>query len=58
MRLVVVGNRSAVGEQYVEIQPQVDTKPYLTEASEIAEEDTRIPIATEKLLSDITHLPA
>ena len=52
--IAVVGNRSAVGEQYVEIQPQVDTKPYLTEASEIAEEDTRIPIATEKLLSDIT----
>jgi phospholipid/cholesterol/gamma-HCH transport system substrate-binding protein len=52
--VAVVGNRSAVGEQYVEIQPQVDTKPYLTEASEIDEEDTRVPIATEKLLSDIS----
>jgi phospholipid/cholesterol/gamma-HCH transport system substrate-binding protein len=52
--IAVVGNRSAVGEQYVEIQPQVDTKPYLTESSEIDEEDTRIPIATEKLLSDIS----
>ena len=48
--IAVVGNRSAVGEQYVEIQPQVDTSPYLSEASEIDEEDTRIPIATEKLL--------
>jgi phospholipid/cholesterol/gamma-HCH transport system substrate-binding protein len=53
--IAVVGNRSAVGEQYVEIQPQVDTKPYLTESSEIDEEDTRIPIATEKLLSDISN---
>ncbi len=24
----VVGNRSAVGEQYVELQPQTDAKPY------------------------------
>jgi len=52
--IAVVGNRSAVGEQYVEIQPQADTKPYLTEASEIAEENTRVPIATEKLLADIS----
>ena len=53
--IAVVGNRSAVGEQYVEIQPQVDTSPYLSEASEIDEEDTRIPIATEKLLTDISN---
>ena len=52
--LAVVGNRSAVGEQYVELQPQVDTEPYLEESSEIGEEDTRIPIATEKLLSDLS----
>ena len=53
--IAVVGNRSAVGAQYVEIQPQVDTSPYLGEASEIDEEDTRIPIATEKLLTDISN---
>jgi phospholipid/cholesterol/gamma-HCH transport system substrate-binding protein len=51
--LAVVGNRSAVGEQYVELQPQVNTKPYLSESSEIAPEDTRTPIATQTLL---THL--
>jgi phospholipid/cholesterol/gamma-HCH transport system substrate-binding protein len=51
--LAVVGNRSAVGEQYVELQPKVDTKPYLVNDSEIAVEDTRLPIATETLL---THL--
>lgn len=53
--LAVVGNRSAVGEQYVELQPQVDTAPYLRDDSEIATEDTRTPIATEKLLADISN---
>ena len=27
--LALVGNRSAVGEQYVELQPQSDAEPYL-----------------------------
>ena len=49
--LALVGNRSAVGEQYVELQPQVDDEsPYLEDDSEIADENTRTPIATEKLL--------
>ena len=52
--LAVVGNRSAVGEQYVELQPQVDDGPYLQEGAEIAQEDTRTPIATEKLLGDLS----
>ena len=30
--MAVVGNRSAVGEQYVELQPQSDDRPYLKEA--------------------------
>ena len=52
--LAVVGNRSAVGEQYVELQPQVDSGPYLDDRSEIAQADTRTPIATQKLLTDIS----
>ena len=48
--LAVVGNRSAVGEQYVELQPKAETEPYLEQGSEIALEDTRTPIATETLL--------
>ena len=51
--LAVVGNRSAVGEQYVELQPQSDDKPFLRDRSEIAQEDTRTPIQTDTLL---THL--
>ena len=53
--LAVVGNRSAVGEQYVELQPQVDSGPYLDDDSEIAQADTRTPIATQKLLTDISN---
>ena len=52
--LAVVGNRSAVGEQYVELQPKVETEPYLEQGSEIALEDTRTPIATEVLLENLS----
>ncbi|MBB6627283.1 MCE family protein [Nocardioides sp. KIGAM211] len=53
--LAVVGNRSAVGEQYVELQPQVDSKPYLSNDSEIPQEDTRTPIATQTLLTHLSN---
>jgi phospholipid/cholesterol/gamma-HCH transport system substrate-binding protein len=52
--LAVVGNRSAVGEQYVELQPQRGEGPYLHDGSVIAEQDTRVPIATDTFLTDIT----
>jgi len=47
----LVGNRSAVGEQYVELQPNVDGGPYREDGSQIT--DVATPIATEKLLGDI-----
>ncbi|WP_372729386.1 MCE family protein [Nocardioides sp.] len=53
--LAVVGNRSAVGEQYVELQPQVDTKPYLSNNSEIDVKDTRTPIQTKQLLTNLSN---
>jgi phospholipid/cholesterol/gamma-HCH transport system substrate-binding protein len=49
----LVGNRSAVGEQYVELQPQSDEGPFLRDDSEIARDRTATPIATDTLL---THL--
>lgn len=52
--LAVVGNRSAVGEQYVELQPKNETEPYLEQGSEIALADTRTPIATEVLLENLS----
>jgi len=48
----VVGTRSAVGEPYVELQPQSGAAPYLRDSSEIAPTDTRTPLPTEKLLAD------
>lgn len=49
----LVGNRSAVGEQYVELQPQSDKGPFLADDSEIARDRTAVPISTDTLL---THL--
>lgn len=54
--VALVGNRSAVGEQYVELQPQSDGGPYLEEGAEIDEENTRIPIATDTLLTNLDEL--
>lgn len=53
--LAVVGNRSAVGEQYVELQPRSDGRPYLRDRSQIAQADTRLPISTTTLLTNLTE---
>ncbi|MEQ6900628.1 MlaD family protein [Nocardioides sp. YIM 152588] len=47
----LVGNRSAVGEQYLELQPRTDAAPYLQDGSEL--DDVATPVATEKLLGDV-----
>ncbi len=52
----LVGNRSAVGEQYVELQPQSNGKPYLTDGSEIQQADTAIPIQSSQWLLDTKQL--
>jgi phospholipid/cholesterol/gamma-HCH transport system substrate-binding protein len=52
----VVGNRSAVGEQYVELQPTANGEPYLEEGSEIEQSSTEIPITTSKWLLDTQRL--
>jgi|TARA_Y100000815_G_scaffold255578_1_gene262576 phospholipid/cholesterol/gamma-HCH transport system substrate-binding protein len=51
--LALVGNKSAVGEQYVELQPKSNDEPYLADGSEIAMADTRTPIQVEQLLSNL-----
>jgi phospholipid/cholesterol/gamma-HCH transport system substrate-binding protein len=53
--LAVVGNRSAVGEQYVELQPQADSEPFLGDDSEIPVENTRTPIKTQTLLTNLSN---
>jgi phospholipid/cholesterol/gamma-HCH transport system substrate-binding protein len=50
----VVANRSAVGEQFVDLQPQTKSRPYLEDGSEIPSDMTETPIETTKLLSDLS----
>lgn len=54
--IALVGNRSAVGEQYVELQPQTDDGPYLVDGSEI--DDVATPLATEVLLDNLSSTVA
>lgn len=49
----LVANRSAVGEQFVDLLPNADDGPYLEDGSEIADPRTDIPIPTAKLLKDV-----
>lgn len=52
----LVANKSAIGEQYVDLQPRVEEGPFLKEGSEIAVENTSVPIETTTLLVDIQDL--
>jgi phospholipid/cholesterol/gamma-HCH transport system substrate-binding protein len=51
----LVANRSAVGEQYVDLLPHTDSGPYLADGDEIADAETDTPIPTTKLLVDLTN---
>jgi phospholipid/cholesterol/gamma-HCH transport system substrate-binding protein len=51
-----VGNRSAVGEQYVDLQPQSDGTPYLTGGDVIPQTATQIPISPTTLLVNLDRL--
>jgi phospholipid/cholesterol/gamma-HCH transport system substrate-binding protein len=48
-------NRSALGEQYVDLQPVSNESPFLVDESEIAQQNTRVPIPAMDLLSDISN---
>ncbi len=54
--LVIVANKSAIGEQFVDLQPRGSSKPYLAKGSAISVENTRIPIDTTTLLVDTNDL--
>lgn len=51
--LAVVADKSAVGEQYVDLQPQSDSGPYLHAGSVIPQSHTRIPVAINSLIVDL-----
>lgn len=54
--LAIVANKSAIGEQYVDLQPKTNQGPYLASGSKIALADTRIPLDTTTLLVDLNAL--
>jgi phospholipid/cholesterol/gamma-HCH transport system substrate-binding protein len=54
--LAVVANKSAIGEQFVDLQPRTNSAPYLHKGSAIALRNTRIPIDTTTLLVDFDSL--
>jgi phospholipid/cholesterol/gamma-HCH transport system substrate-binding protein len=45
--------KSAVGEQFVELEPASDDAPYLADGDVIPLEDTSIPVSTQELLSTL-----
>src|SRR5882757_11226286 len=47
---------SAVGEQYVDLQPRTDSPPYLHDGSVIAARDTTIPQAVGPMLDQVNAL--
>jgi phospholipid/cholesterol/gamma-HCH transport system substrate-binding protein len=54
--IALVGNKSAVGEQYVELQPKTDGGPYLKDGSVIPSSDTQIPVSTTEILTNLDNL--
>ena len=54
--MAVIANRSAVGEQYVDLQPPNDRGPYLDEDSVIPISQTRTPVPVDQLLADVNAL--
>jgi phospholipid/cholesterol/gamma-HCH transport system substrate-binding protein len=54
--MAVVANRSAIGEQYVDLQPRRDNGPYLQDHSKIDRKDTALPIDTTELLLNLDQL--
>jgi phospholipid/cholesterol/gamma-HCH transport system substrate-binding protein len=53
--IALVGNKSAVGEQYVELQPQTDDGPYLDDGSKIDTNQTEIPVSTTEILTNLSN---
>ena len=54
--LATVANKSAIGEQFIDLSPRTNQAPYLKAGSVIPETDTRIPIDTTTLLLNLDAL--
>lgn len=54
----VVANRSAVGEQYIDLRPKTGNGPYLTAGDTIPQQNTQTPLPVQDLLQSIDSLAA
>jgi phospholipid/cholesterol/gamma-HCH transport system substrate-binding protein len=54
--IAVIANRSAVGEQYVDLEPPRDGGPYLEDGSVIPVDRVRTPVPVDSLLKDVNQL--
>ncbi|MGN6723545.1 MAG: MCE family protein [Marmoricola sp.] len=54
--IALVANRSAVGEQYVDLEPAVNSGPYLKANSVIPTGNTRTPVSTVTVLNNLDQL--
>lgn len=54
----VVANRSAIGEQYVDLQPRGEGGPFLEDGSVIPQESTTIPMPVTTLLTTLSDFNA
>jgi phospholipid/cholesterol/gamma-HCH transport system substrate-binding protein len=54
--LALVANKSAVGEQYLDLEPRTNSAPYLKDGSVIQPADTQIPVSTTAFLTDVDQL--
>lgn len=54
--LAVVASRSAVGEQYVDLQPRDSGGPYLLDGSTIPRDRTRVPLPTTDMVLSLDRL--
>ncbi|WP_019629854.1 MCE family protein [Actinomadura atramentaria] len=54
----VVANRSAVGEEYIDLRPNTDGGPYLAAGARIPRSATTIPAPVTDLLSSLNNLAA
>jgi phospholipid/cholesterol/gamma-HCH transport system substrate-binding protein len=52
----VVANRSAIGEQFVDLQPRGDGGPFLSDGDVIRKEQTAVPMPVTTLLSNLSDL--
>ena len=51
--LALVANKSAVGEQYVDLEPRTDDGPYLKDNSKISTPNTEVPKSTTEILTSV-----